>query len=195
MDDAEEAGDAGLGEANDDDAAEAAVPEKRSNIQSRLGMRRLIAKRRIERVVRDMHKILVEQRLMYEETHPESVTAAAPTPRAALDPEVAAEELRLAREALTQGVDALVVLFRRVRAAEKQVSPNSLDCPAVLAFAVSAPGTSWYCEDWRRTPVPLFAESMKKLFLAAFTNENETENRLKKTKFNKKRPRPEDEEP
>jgi len=179
-------------EANDVAAAvEAVAPASYKTRQTRVAMRRLLARKWIDTVVQTMHETLVEQRKLFDGSPTDDAAAAAQVvPEGEIggpdNQGAAAEELQRARAALSEHVNALAVLFQRARAAEKQTAPNSLDCPAVLAFAVSAPTSSWFLEDWMRTPVPLFAESMKKLFSAAYSNDNGGANKLKLRRPSKK---------
>jgi len=161
--------------------------------QVRMAMRRRYARTKMQQSVEKLHEILVGQRLLFEEAQPRyaapSVAAKSKEPSAvdgccgaasvvAAAADAGNEELRLAQLKATEMIDSLAVQLRRVREVRKKLAPHSLEAPAVVAFSVSAPGTSWGADEWIQTPVPFFADALKKLFLAAYSNERTTQNKV-----------------
>ena len=147
------------------------VPPSRRAQQASLSQRRQTAVQGIARGTKSLHDALVGQRRQFEEIQPDVLAEDAAAPAGVEALAAAEEELRLAEEDVAGQVLGLAQRFRRVRAARKALYPQSLDVPAVLAFAVSAPSTSWATEMWIHAPLHIFNDSLRTLFLAAYSNE------------------------
>jgi hypothetical protein len=178
----------------EEDQNEPLVPQSRRALQLKLYEKRDASRKGLERAVLKLHEALVGQRRQFEEIQPGVLEEDAAAPAGVEALAAAEEELRVAEEDVAEQVTRLSQLFQRVRAAHKALYPQSLDVPAVLAFAVSAPCTTWTAEEWiHAPPLPVFTDSLRTLFLAAYSNERPDPNKRRRRtgqKFKRNRGNP-----
>jgi hypothetical protein len=73
--------------------------------------------------------------------------------------------------------------LERVRRTELALSPAKGSSPAVVAFAVSGPGTTWANDVFssQETPMPRVVQTLGSLFLAAYSSPVRSENKPKRS--------------
>ena len=69
-----------------------------------------------------------------------------------------------------------------MRLLEKELHPFKFAIPVILTYAISAPSTTWQLQEYGESPFPNFTNMIKNIFLAAFSNTNLADNRIKYTK-------------
>jgi hypothetical protein len=156
--------------------AEIAAPTLKTPTSTILAVLRLQARKNMQKSVDRMHRVLARQREQYEEQCPlHASQSLADTPAA----EEANQRLVAAYEKMDISLSSLLKSVEEVREAEKLVQPLNLVRPAVIALAVSAPSNTWRLEDIRNAPFPRLGDAIVKVFLAAYSNKEQTDNRPK----------------
>jgi hypothetical protein len=159
-----------------------------------LANRRASARRALQFAVGRLHGVLAEQRRFYEERFPPDdngsrqdlavLSAAAPLQSAAQPPQdnSLANVVEEAYKLVDERAASLRTALELLRRAECASSPLTSFVPAVVAFSVSAPGSTWayYSFQSQGTPLPRVVKILESLFLAAYSNSVQLENRPKK---------------
>ena len=156
--------------------AKLAAPTLKTPASTILAVLRLQARKAMQRSVDRMHRVLARQREQYEEQCPLN---AAPSLGASPAGEETNQRLVAAYEKMDISLCSLLSSVEEVREAEKMVQPQNIVRPAVIALAVSAQSTTWRLEDIRNAPFPRLGDAIVKVFLAAYSNREHTENKPK----------------
>ena len=180
------------GEVDDADVVLSGQPVDPHKLVKQMHTRRETAHECINTAVRRLYKVLEEQRLSFVErtpNHPlagaaELAKAASLLGDAAPLPLLPAGEEKTKRveeafDALQLQVRRLVTAIASARIAELSQTPSLRSKPVALAFAVSAPCTSWSVDSWQGSDsgMPRVVEVLRLAFLASFSGPKRTDNR------------------
>ena len=159
-----------------------------------LANRRGSARRAMQFAADRLHRVLAEQRQFYAERFPDvnghlqtqaALSATTLPPQAAAQPprdDSAANAVEEAYKLVDERAASLRTALELLRRAECTSNPLPGIVPAVVAFAVSAPGTTWAFDSFQSqgTPLPRVVKVLESLFLAAYSNPTHLENKPKK---------------
>jgi len=140
-----------------------------------------------------LHGVLAEQRQFYKDRFPDdnglslaqAVSSATALPQAAAQlprHDLATTAVEEAYKLVDERAASLRTALELLRRAECASCPLTGSVPAVVAFAVSAPGTTWALDSFQSqgTPLPRVVTILESLFLAAYSHPTRLENRPKK---------------
>ena len=170
------------------------VQSEESRKSMLLASRRGSARRALQLAANRLHGLLAEQRLFYEERFPDdnglrqaqaALSATTLPPHAAAQPprnDSATDAVEEAYKLVDERAASLRAALELLRRAECASNPLTGIVPAVVAFAVSAPGTTWALDSFQSqgTPLPRVVKVLESLFLAAYSNPTHLENKPKK---------------
>ena len=170
------------------------VQSEESRKSMLLANRRGSARRALQLAADRLHGVLVEQRQFYEARFPDDNghgQAQAVSSDTALPPQAVAQLPR--HDSATNAVEeayklvdecaaSLRTALELLRRAECASCRLTGIVPAVVAFAVSAPGTTWALDSFQSqgTPLPRVVRILESLFLAAYSNPTRLENKPKR---------------
>lgn len=148
-----------------------------------LSTRRAETARSVQRTMLRFHKILVDQRAMYEQYAPEQVVSEEVSQA---DRDAATARLQEAYATLDAQISEMGRTAHQIRKLEKIVNPLEFSKPVVIGLASSAPCSTFATFVWSETDVPLpgLKNRINEIFQHFYTNADKNENRLKRPRYN-----------
>jgi len=150
-----------------------------------LANRRASARRSLQFALGRLEGVLAEQRAFYSERFPDapsvqSALSKSPSGQQEID---AKKEVEAAYALMESEAANLKSALERVRRAEVALNPSMGGTPAVVAFAVSGPGTTWADDvlSSQNTHLPRVVHTLGSIFLAAYSSPVRTENKPKRS--------------
>ena len=138
----------------------------------KLCRQRLCAQERMANSTKRMFNVLVEQRHQFELRRLDYAFAKVGSQPMGNDRVDCLARAERAYSELDTQLASFKSALSDVRTAEIELSPTLRFLPNTIAFAVSAPGTSWAVEEWNFSAFPRIASFMRQAFCAGFSSGN-----------------------